>query len=190
MKKALAILGSPRKNGNAANMLMLAIQRAETAGYEVEYVDLYDRKIAWCRGCMGCKKTGVCVIRDDADHIREQLLHCDLLLISSPCYFANVPAPVKNMFDRLVGAIMDDNNRAIPKPRLKKSQEYILMATCNTPVPFDRLGGQSSGCLKNMKEFFHTAGMTCRGKVVFAGTRGKTALPGKIVRKIERLTQK
>lgn len=187
MKKAFAILGSPRKNGNAAGMLNLAVQKAEKAGYDVEYLDLYDQQIAWCRGCMGCKKTGICVIHDDADHIREALLRCDLLLISCPCYIANVPAPVKNMFDRLVGAIMDDNQSAIPKPRLSRSQEYILMTTCNTPAPLDRLGGQSTGCLKSMKEFFHTAGMTCRGKVIYAGTRGKNGLPSHVVRKIDAL---
>lgn len=187
MKTALAILASPRKNGNAAGMLNAAVQSAGQAGYTVKMVDLYDLNIAMCTGCMGCKKTGECLIHDGIDEIRNSLLSCDLVMVASPTYFANVPAPLKNMFDRLVGAIMDDNNSAIPKPKLSSKQEYLLLTTCNTPFPFDRLGGQSSGCIKNMREFFRTAGMKCRGKIVFAGTRGKTQVPERITTRIGRL---
>lgn len=186
MKKAVAISGSPRANGNAAMLLDTAVRCAEKAGYEVSFFNLYDLDIGWCRGCMGCKKTGVCVIQDDIVSIREAILACDLLIIASPTYFANVSAPVKNMFDRLVGAIMDDNNSTIPKPRLSHKQKYLLLTTCNTPFPLDRLGGQSTGCLKSMNEFFHISGMSCIGKVVFAGTRGKDEVPQPIAKKIEK----
>lgn len=184
MKKALAILGSPRKDGNVAAMLRTATQHAERAGYEVQTVDLYEQQIAWCTGCMACKKTGVCAIDDDIVPIREMLLGCDLVMLASPTYFANVSAPIKNMFDRLVGAVMDDNSGPIPKGKLSPNQKYLLLATCNTPAPFDRLAGQSSRCLHSMNEFFAVSGMKCMGKVVFAGTRGKTELPPHIDKKL------
>lgn len=185
MKKALAILGSPRKNGNAAKMLNIAVENAKHSGYEIAFFNLYETKIELCKGCMACKRSGVCIIKDDIIPIREVLLACDLLIISSPTYFANVSAPIKNMFDRLVGAIMDDNNSPIPKPKLSHKQKYLLLVTCNTPFPFDRLAGQSSGCLKNMREFFHIAGMKSIGNVVFAGTRGKNQIPKQIIKQIE-----
>ena len=187
MKKMLAINGSPRRTGNASKMLDIAIQRASRSGYCIEPFYLYEMKIAWCTGCMACKETGICVIQDDIKGIRESLLSCDLAVIVSPTYFANVSAPVKNMFDRLVGAIMDDNNSSIPKPRLSHNQEFILITTCNTPFPLNKFGGQSVGCLKSMYEFFHTSGMKCRGKITFAGTRGLDQVPERIVKKIERL---
>lgn len=187
MGKALAILGSPRKDGNAAKLLQIAAHAAQQSGYQVDEINLYAQQIAWCRGCMACKKTGICVIDDDIAGIRERLQNCDLVMIASPTYFANVSAPVKNLFDRLVGAVMDDNHSAAPKPKLSPKQQYILLATCNTPFPFDRLAGQSSGCIKNMHEFFHVSGMKCKGKVVFAGTRGKETVPGHIVKKVENL---
>lgn len=186
MKKALAILGSPRKRGNAAGLLDMAAEQARQAGYDVEKFDLYEHSIGWCRGCMSCKKTGLCVIEDDIVPVRERLRTCDLIILSAPTYFANVPAPVKNMFDRLVGAVMDDNNSTIPKPRLSAGQKYLLLTTCNTPFPFDRLGGQSSGCIKAMKEVFHISGMKCMGTVVYAGTRGKTEIPPKVVKQLKR----
>ncbi|MCL1964196.1 MAG: flavodoxin family protein [Firmicutes bacterium] len=187
MKKVLAILGSPKTNGNAAKMLDIAIDQAEKQNYEVTRVNLYEKSIAYCTGCMKCRVDGVCVIKDDLQEIRRQLIECDLVIISSPTYFANVPAVVKNLFDRLAGAVYDDNHGMIPKPKLSSAQRYILMTTCNTPAPFDRLAGQSAGSIRAMKEFFHISGMKCKGIVVFAGTRKAKEIPAGIVRKITKL---
>ncbi len=186
-KKMLAILGSPKKTGNAAKMLDIAVKQATDKGYEVTYIELYEKNIAYCTGCVCCKKTGECVIKDDIQEIRKGFVESDLIVISCPTYFANVTAPVKNMFDRLVGTVMDDNSSAIPKPKLLKRQKYILMTTCNTPFPFDRLAGQSRGCLRAMKEVMHISGMTCIGKVVFAGTRNKNEIPIRVIKKIKKL---
>ena len=43
MTKALFINGSPRKNGNTAQLLKRAMDGAREAGAEVELVNLYDR---------------------------------------------------------------------------------------------------------------------------------------------------
>ena len=146
---------------------------------------LYEKKIAYCTGCMLCKPNGICAIKDDVAEVRDLLLNCDAVVLSTPTYFANVPAIVKNMFDRLVGAIMDDNKNSIPKPRLSKRQRYLLMTTCNTPPPFSWLCGQSRGTLRAMDEFFHISGMSRMGSVVFAGTRGKTEIPAAVQAKIQ-----
>lgn len=182
--KALAILASPREKGNAAQMLECAMEEARRNGHEVEFVNLSHKQIAFCKGCMACKKTGNCVIDDDVTAIRNSLRLCDLVVIACPTYFANVTAPLKALFDRLVGAVMDDNKGMLPKPKLSKAQKYVLLTTCSTPAPFDRLAGQSTGCMKAMKEVLHISGMTCGGKVTFAGTRGKTKPPEAVLRKI------
>ena len=189
MKKMLAILGSPRKSGNVASMLEVAINRGKKLGYEIYYINLYEKKIELCRGCMVCKKTGVCKINDDIQEIRKLFIESDLVVLASPTYFANVSAVTKNMFDRLVGVVMDDNNSMIPKPKLLSSQKYLLLTTCNTPWPFDRLAGQSTGTIKAMKEFLNISGMKYAGKVIFAGTRNKKQLPKSIITKIEKKIQ-
>ena len=187
MKKMLAILGSPRKNGNASKMLDYAIGMATSKGYDIDYVNVYEKDIAYCRGCMKCKTLGKCINSDDLDDIRNKLIQSDLVVICSPTYFANITAPLKNMFDRLVATVMDDNASTIPKKKLSKNQEYILMTTCNTPSPFDKIAKQSTGCLRAMNEVMHISGMTHRGNVVFAGTRNKTEIPSKVLNKIKRL---
>ena len=185
-KTALAILGSPRRQGNLAQMLDAAVEAAKAAGYTVLYFDLGKCRIAPCTGCMGCKTSGVCVLEDDIVPIRAALLKSQLVILAAPTYFANVPGPVKTMLDRLVGAVMDDNDGPIPKPRLSKRQEYLLLTACSTPAPFDRLADQSSGALRAMREVFHVAGMRRRGQIVFAGTRGKAHPPERILRRIRR----
>lgn len=182
----LAICASPRRNGNAAKMLEIAAAQAKKSGYEVTYVDLYQKKIANCMGCMKCKQSGCCIIQDDIVPIREALLEAKLVVVSCPTYFANVTGPMKNVMDRLVAAVMDDNNSPIPKGKLSKSQKYLLMTTCSTPAPFDRIAGQSIGCIKAMREVFHVAGMKSAGTVIFAGTRNKEAIPTKIQKRIEK----
>lgn len=186
-KKMLAILASPRKQGNIAKMLQHAITVAENKGYEVHFISLYDQNITYCKGCMRCKQLGSCCIKDDIKPIEELLKTCDLTIMAAPTYFANIPAPAKNLFDRLVAVIMDDNDSFIPKPLLSKAHGYILMTSCSTPFPFDRLAGQSTGALRAMKEFFKTSGMHHLGNITFAGTKGKTEVPAKILNKIERL---
>ena len=42
MKKILLLNASPRKNWNTAQILKSAMRGAQTAGAEVEYIDLYD----------------------------------------------------------------------------------------------------------------------------------------------------
>ena len=182
--KMLAILSSPKTDGNVAKMLEIAMKKAHQIGYEVIFMNLYEKNITWCTGCMACKKAGSCVINDDIKEIEMHLKTCDLVAIASPTYFANVPAPLKNMFDRLVGFVMDDNKSFIPKPKLSPAQKYLILVTCSTPPPFDKLAKQSTGTTKAIKEVFHIAGMKPAGTVIFAGTRNQNKLPQKIVKQI------
>lgn len=188
--KLLGILASPRKKGNVAQMLDCAMEKAKHLGYDTEYVNLYEKSISYCTGCMSCKKTGICVIDDDVTAIRRSLQECDVVVVACPTYFANVTAPLKALLDRLVGAVMDDNNSPIPKPKLSKKQKYVLLTACNTPFPFDKLAGQSMGCLKAMDEVLHISGMTRAGRIVFAGTRGKTRPTETVIQKINRCIER
>ena len=67
--KALFINGSPRKNGNTAQLLRKAMEGAKDAGAEVEFVDLYDHSLIYkgCMSCFACKvkggRKGICSFR-------------------------------------------------------------------------------------------------------------------------------
>jgi len=182
-KNVLAILGSPHINGITAAMLNCAIQKAEESGYNVTKINLYEKKLSFCTGCRACMRTQVCVQNDDIHEIVNLLKKCEIVLLAAPVYWANVPAPVKNLFDRLLGTAMEET-ATLPKPRLK-GRKYMLLTSCNTPVPFSWLFGQSRGAIRNMDEFFKTAGMKPIGKIVCANAANKGKLPEQLIKKIE-----
>lgn len=184
-KNALAILGSPHANGMTATMLEAAILKAERVGYAVTKIHLYEQELSFCTGCRACMDTQICVQKDDIQKIAAQLQKCQLVLLAAPVYWANVPAPVKNLFDRLLGTAIEETE-TFPKPRLRGKQ-YMLLTSCNTPAPFSWIFGQSRGAIRSMDEFFRMAGMKSTGRVVCANAGKKRALPKQTVKKIERL---
>lgn len=183
--KVLAILGSPHKNGATAQMLNYAVRIAEQQGYIVDYINLYEKDIAYCKGCRACLELQDCVIKDDIQEISRLIKECNIVILAAPVYWANVPATVKNMFDRLLGVMMEET-RTFPKPRLSSEQRYILFTSCNTPAPFSMLFGQSTGAIRSMREVFKTSGMKYNGSCVWAGMN-KTIFPKHIERKIKRI---
>lgn len=183
-KQVLAILGSPHANGITATMLDCAIHRAEKKGYTITKINLYEKNLLFCTGCRACMNTKVCIQEDDIQEITDCLLKCQTIILAAPVYWANVPAPVKNLFDRLLGTAMEETT-TFPKPRLR-GKKYMLLTSCNTPAPFSWIFRQSSGAIRNMDEFFKTAGMKPIGKIVCANAANKKELPKSLIKKIER----
>lgn len=182
-KNILAILGSPHSKGTTATMLKYAISEAEKNGYNVTKVNLYEKSIAYCNGCNVCDDTGVCVQKDDIQKIVTLLKKSHIVILAAPVYWANVPAPVKNLFDRLKGTVMEET-KTFPKPRLK-GKKYVILTSCHTPSPFSWIFGQSRGVIRNMDEFFKTAGMKPIGKIVCANPSNKAELPKSVINKIK-----
>jgi multimeric flavodoxin WrbA len=96
MAKILLISGSPRK-GNT-DFILDKIYKALTGDQKIIY--LKDKDIKHCRGCLICLETGKCVIRDDMDEIKQDLLAAEILIIGSPNYYNNVPGLLKDFIDR------------------------------------------------------------------------------------------
>lgn len=182
-KRVVAILGGPHKNGITANMLNHAVNKAEKCGYTVDVVHLYEKNIRFCTGCRACMQKERCVIMDDIQPITDLIKQCDILIISAPVYWANVPAAVKNLFDRLFGAAMLET-KAFPKPRLK-GKKYIILTSCDTRSPFSWIFGQSRGIIHNIDEFCKTAGMKPIKKVVCADAINTSKLSPRLINKIE-----
>ena len=183
-KNALTILGSPHTNGTTAAMLNFAVHKAEQAGYAVTKITLYEKNLSFCIGCRACMDTHICIQKDDIQEIAPLLHKSQLVILAAPVYWANVPASVKNLFDRLLGTAMEETN-TFPKPRLRGKQ-YMILTSCNTPAPFSWIFGQSRGAIRSMDEFFKIAGMKSAGKVVCANAKNKKELPKRTMKKIER----
>ena len=112
----------------------------------------------------------------------------DIIMLAAPVYWANVPAIVKNLFDRMSGTSMEETN-TFPKPRLS-GKRYILFTACNTPMPFAKLCGQTTGLEKAVREYFKTSGVKHIGTVICANASKNKVIPEKINNKIHKLVSK
>ena len=101
MKKVLVISSSLRKNSNSEQLAVSLAEGAKSAGNEVEVVSLRDKEIKFCVGCLACQKTQRCFMHDDADAIREKMLHADVLVFATPIYYYEMSGQMKTLLDRM-----------------------------------------------------------------------------------------
>ena len=95
MKKVLVISSSLRRNSNSGQLAVSFADGAKSAGNEVEVISLREKEIRFCIGCLACQKTQRCVMHDDADVIREKMLHADVLVFATPIYYYEMSGVLK-----------------------------------------------------------------------------------------------
>ncbi|MBW1914932.1 MAG: flavodoxin family protein [Deltaproteobacteria bacterium] len=98
--KTLGIYGSPRKGGNSDQLLDKALAGAAASGSEVSRIYVRDLDISGCIECGGCDETGQCVIKDAMQPVYPLLEESDIIFLSIPIFFYNLPAQTKALVDR------------------------------------------------------------------------------------------
>lgn len=104
MVKILGVNASPRKYGNTAKLLYVAIFAAEKFGADTEIIHLYDYKIEPCQACLADEQLSCrppCIKGDDSWEVLKKFRDSDALIISSPVYWYGVPGHLKNLIDKL-----------------------------------------------------------------------------------------
>ena len=130
--KVLVLMGSPRKNGNTAALLVPFCKELESAGAEVETVWLYDRDIRPCVACRTCQKDWAvfgCAQQDGVQEIFSKVLACDLLVLATPIYAWYCTPPMKSLLDRLVYG-MNKYYGDQKGPSLWAGKAVALLETC------------------------------------------------------------
>ena len=100
----LVLMGSPRLNGNTAELCKPFIAELQTNGAQVRYVTLADKNIHPCRGCYTCQDqayTYGCPQQDDMPV--TDILWADLIVLATPIYAWYCAAPMKHVLDRHYG---------------------------------------------------------------------------------------
>lgn len=134
--KVIAVNGSPRKGGNTAIWLQNALKGAQTKGGETELINLYELDFKGCYSCFACKRkgnhcNGVCAIKDDLRGVLEKILTCDVLLLGSPIYFANVTGEMRSFLERLIFPNLSYNtgDRSVFKGEIVSAFVYTMNVT-------------------------------------------------------------
>ena len=102
--KIVAINGSPRKNGNTAQVLEVVRREVEAAGVEFQ-VFQPGAKVHPCMACYHCLNTGSlrCVQTDDmVNDIIAACIEADGILLAAPVYHSGISGNMKCVLDRLV----------------------------------------------------------------------------------------
>jgi len=124
-------MGSPRINGNTAELCKPFISELRLHQAEVEYITLHEKNIAPCSGCYCCQSvadTYGCALQDDMQDIIEKILWADVVVFATPIYTWQVTAPMKAVMDRMFG--LDKFYGTAPRATLIKGQALALIATC------------------------------------------------------------
>lgn len=101
MSKVLVITTSLRARSNSDILAERLIAGARDAGHTVEHVSLKGKKLGFCLGCLACQRTQVCVRKDDAVQIAEQVKDADTLVFATPIYYYEMSGQMKTLLDRL-----------------------------------------------------------------------------------------
>ena len=126
--KMVALMGSPRKQGNTDLLVDAFFEGAKSEGAEVVKVYLNDLTIRGCQACLACHKTGKCRQKDDMIGVYDRLLEADLWVIATPVYWWGPTAQIKTAIDRWYCLCYGDN------PGVIKGKKMVLIAACADQV--------------------------------------------------------
>ena len=105
-KKIIAVNAGPRKGWNTDTLIDEAIKGAESAGAEVEKIDLFKlERFTGCISCFGCKREknkGHCICRDGLTPVLDAIREADGLIIGSPNYLGEMTASFRALYERLI----------------------------------------------------------------------------------------
>jgi hypothetical protein len=113
--RVLAIVGSPRRNGNTETLVDAVLSGAAEAGAQVEKALLRNLEVGPCLACDGCQRTGACVQEDDMAELLRKMQESQVWVLGTPVYWWGPTALFKAFLDRWYGA---DRKAVFPGKRV------------------------------------------------------------------------
>ena len=101
MPKVLLLSGSPKPEGNTAQLMRECARIIEEQGVETEIVSLADRKIESCTACGKCTELGYCTLEDDLSEIMNKVRESEGFIVGSPVYFGTARGDVMAALQRI-----------------------------------------------------------------------------------------
>ena len=100
------LMGSPKLNGNTAELLKPFILELENHDCDINYITLADKNIQPCKGCYTCQNIEGqygCVQNDDVSQIMDAIIKSDCVVLATPIYTWYCTPPMKALLDRHYG---------------------------------------------------------------------------------------
>jgi multimeric flavodoxin WrbA len=168
MKRILAVMGSPRRNGNTHILVSKIIEGAKAGGAVVDELFLGDLTIRECDGCHACWKGKECSKDDDMRAIYQGIIRSDVIIFGTPVYWYGPTALMKAFIDRFVYFNCPQNRQKI------KGLSAVLA------VPFEEDKLETAG---GVVEFFQKSltylEVEILGQIIVPGVGEKGAIRSK-----------
>jgi len=132
--KIIALLGSPKKNGNTARVLSMFEEKVK-ANHELEIVKTSKYKVGGCLGCYKCQENTEepgCVQKDDALTIFDKMINADAIVYATPLYCWSFTSQIKPLIDRHFGLITGYGTS--DHASLIGDKPAALLVTCMGPI--------------------------------------------------------
>lgn len=148
----LGIVGSARK-GKATDLLVdKAIEGVKSArpGCAVKKINLIDYDIKYCKNCLACRDSQTegplapCQIRDDMEHLNEDLLKSDSVIFGTPVHMGFATAILMAFLERICWTFAKPGRRVltvsgIPSPRSDKRRKAVIIVVSGIVPPIYRI---------------------------------------------------
>ena len=163
MPKTILISGSPKSDGNTAQLMNECAKVIQEQGGEAEVISFSGMSIHSCNACGKCSETGKCDIDDGLNEIIEKIRGAKGLIVGSPVYFGTARGDVMSALQRIGYVSM--------------KSDHFLSGLVGGPVAVARRGGQTS-TLQEMLMFFLINDMIVPGSTYWNMVFGR--LPGEV----------
>ena len=163
MAKVLLISGSPKPDGNTAQLMHECAKVIQEQGVETEVISFAGMSIESCTACGKCSETGECDIHDDLNEIIKKIRGAQGLIVGSPVYFGTARGDVMSALQRIGYVSM--------------KTDKFLSGMVGGPVAVARRGGQTL-TLQEMLMFFLINDMIVPGSTYWNMVFGR--LPGEV----------
>ncbi len=147
----LAIVGSPRKGKATDTLVDKAIEGVLSVSHncDVKKLNLIEHDIQFCKNCLACRDSKTqepvakCSIRDDMDHIKEDVLKSDSLIFGTPVHMGYATAIMMTFLERICWTFAKPEGKLLtiygcPIPRSNKKRKAIIIVTSGIIPPLFR----------------------------------------------------
>lgn len=154
--KVVAILGSPRKNGNSSFLSATFLDRAREKGAVGSSFFLEGMNYKGCKACGACKKDhDKCVIKDDLAPLLDEMREADVIIYAAPNYFADVSGQFKLFLDRTYSLLTPEFMSGQNRSRLAAGKHLVFILTQGAP---EEAFKQIPEKYAHLQEYFNFAG--------------------------------
>jgi multimeric flavodoxin WrbA len=163
MAKVILISGSPKAEGNTAQLMNECARVICEQGVEAEVISFSGMKIESCTACGQCGESNECSLDDGLNEIIRKLRASQGFIVGSPVYFGTARGDVMAALQRI--------------GQVSKKTDQFLTGKVGGPVAVARRGGHTF-TLQEMIMFFLINDMIVPGSTYWNMVFGR--LPGEV----------